>query len=64
MRSRTILVLCCVVLGLAGCGYYSWQKPGASKDDFKADQNACSQSGSAAAAFNACMKERGWSYLD
>lgn len=64
MRARRILVLCCVVLGLAGCGYYRWQKPGASSDDFKADQAACSQSGAAAASFNDCMKSRGWSYLD
>lgn len=64
MRSRTVLVLCCLALALGGCGYYRWQKPGASNDDFKADQATCSQSGAGAAAFNACMKDRGWSYLD
>jgi hypothetical protein len=63
-RPWVILTILCLPLIFAGCGYYRWQKQGASSDDFKADQAACEQSGTSGMAFNSCMQQRGWSYVD
>jgi len=51
-------------LVLAGCGYYRWEKPGASSDDFKADQANCIQSGATGFGFNGCMQQHGWTFKD
>ena len=48
------------LVGLAGCGLYKWEKPGASDADFKTDSQACQQGNPD--GYDACMKQRGWSF--
>jgi hypothetical protein len=64
MRFRAVIILSCVVLALSGCGYFRWQKAGASSADFKADRDACAQPGTSGVAFTTCMQQHGWSYTD
>ena len=64
MRALAVLTILGMALLLAGCGYYHWQKQGASNADFQADQAACQQSGATGFAFNNCMLGRGWSYVN
>lgn len=65
-----------IVLLLAGCQsapqqpQYTWQKPGATEDEFNIDQGQCRAQGlgspfgpmsyQAAAVFMSCMQGKGW----
>lgn len=59
-RLLAILVLAGL---LAGCGYYRWEKPGATSADFQRDSDEC-QRIAAQGQWSACMTGKGWHYTD
>jgi len=72
--SRTIILCAATVAALNACASMTWQKLGASDDDFRADQQACQYEAVKNATGTgleygmrkgdiefACMKLKGWS---
>jgi hypothetical protein len=57
---RTIVVASALIL-LAGCGYYRWEKPGATSADFQRDSEACQQK-APQGQWQSCMRENNWHY--
>ncbi len=57
------VLLVAALLGLAGCGLYKWQKPGAGDAAFKADSAACQRTNNPD-GYSPCMRQRGWTLDD
>jgi hypothetical protein len=48
-------------LVLAGCGTYSWERPGATDAQFRADSQSCGDAPNRPAGdFEQCMRNLGW----
>lgn len=52
-----------LLLLLAGCGSYRWEKAGAGPEDFRRDSASCERQGTAA-EWDACMRGLGWNYAN
>ncbi len=62
MKAATgIRLVAMLAVTLGGCGTYSWQKPNASDQDFKADAQTCEGPPNRPAGdFDQCMQNLGW----
>jgi hypothetical protein len=64
MRSTLCVIVVLSTLALGGCGYYRWDRSGATAADFQRESAECQQGQGQApgAAWETCMTGRGWRY--
>jgi hypothetical protein len=56
-------LLLVLLVSLAGCGTYRWEKPGAGAAEFRRDSETCQQQ-APPGQWDSCMKGLGWRYSD